>query len=42
MALWAALVAGAMGGGGLVIMFPLIGHGTWHAFCDPVARGDRE
>jgi uncharacterized membrane protein len=25
---------------GLVIMFPLIGHATWHAFRDLVARGD--
>jgi uncharacterized membrane protein len=38
MALWAALIAGAMLLGfvtlffGLVIMFPLIGHATWHAF----------
>jgi DnaJ like chaperone protein len=40
MALWAALIAGAMLFGfvtlflGLVIMFPLIGHATWHAFRD--------
>ena len=46
MALWAALIAGAMLLGfvtlffGLVIMFPLIGHATWHAFRDLVARGD--
>ena len=45
-ALWAALVAGAMVFGfvtlffGLVIIFPLIGHATWHAFRDLVARGD--
>ncbi len=38
MALWAALIAGAMVLGfvtlfvGLVITFPLIGHATWHAF----------
>ena len=38
MALWAALIVGAMLCGfvtlffGLVIMFPLIGHATWHAF----------
>jgi uncharacterized membrane protein len=25
---------------GLVIMFPLIGHATWHAFCDLVERSD--
>jgi uncharacterized membrane protein len=46
MALWAALIAGAMLLGfvmlflGLVIMFPLIGHATWHAFCDLVELGD--
>ena len=46
MALWAALIAGAMLFGfvmlffGLVIMFPLIGHATWHAFRDLVERGD--
>ena len=46
MALWAALIAGAMLFGfvmlflGHVIMFPLIGHATWHAFCDLVERGD--
>lgn len=40
------IVAGAMVFGfvtlffGLVIMFPLIGHATWHAFRDLVARGD--
>jgi uncharacterized membrane protein len=42
MALWAALIAGAMLLGlvtlffGLVITFPLIGHATWHAFRDLV------
>jgi UPF0716 family protein affecting phage T7 exclusion len=46
MALWAALIAGAMLFGfvtlffGLVITFPLIGHATWHAFRDLVERGD--
>jgi len=46
MALWAALIAGAMLFGfgmlffGLVIAFPLIGHATWHAFRDLVKRGD--
>jgi uncharacterized membrane protein len=46
MALWAALIAGAMLLGfvmlffGLVIMFPLIGHATWHAFRDLVECGD--
>jgi hypothetical protein len=25
---------------GLVIMFPLIGHATWHAFRNLVERGD--
>jgi len=45
MALWAALIVGAMLFGfvtlyfGLVIMFPLIGHATWHAFRDLVERG---
>ena len=46
MALWAALIAGAMLFGfvtlffGLVIAFPLIGHATWHAFRDLVERPD--
>jgi len=46
MALWAALIAGAMLLGfvtlffGLVLTFPLIGHATWHAFRDLVERGD--
>ena len=46
MALWAALIAGAMLCGfvtlffGLVIAFPLIGHATWHAFRDLVERSD--
>jgi uncharacterized membrane protein len=42
MALWAALIAGFMALGiatlfvGLVVMFPLVGHATWHAFRDTV------
>ncbi len=42
MALWAGLIAGFMALGlatvfvGLVIVFPLIGHATWHAFRDLV------
>ena len=46
MALWAALIAGAMALGfgavffGLVITFPLIGHATWHAFRDLLVRSD--
>ncbi|WP_170937212.1 MULTISPECIES: DUF2189 domain-containing protein [Rhodomicrobium] len=42
MALWAALIAGftAFGlatlGVGLVVIFPLIGHATWHAYRDVV------
>jgi uncharacterized membrane protein len=46
MALWAALIVGAMLFGfvtlffGLVIMFPLIGLATWHAFRDLVEHGD--
>jgi uncharacterized membrane protein len=46
MALWAALIGGAMLLGfvtlffGLVIMFPWIGHATWHAFRDVVERSD--
>ena len=45
MALWAALLPAQWCGFvtlffGLVIMFPLIGHATWHAFRDLVARGD--
>lgn len=46
MALWAALIVGAMLCGfvtlffGLVIAFPLIGHATWHAFRDLVEIGD--
>jgi uncharacterized membrane protein len=46
MALWAALIAGAMLLGfvtlfvGLVIMFPLVGHATWYAFRDLLERGD--
>jgi uncharacterized membrane protein len=46
MALWAALIAGAMLLGfvtlffGLVITFPLIGHATWHAFRNLVERDE--
>jgi uncharacterized membrane protein len=42
MMLWAALIAGFMAIGlaglalGLVVVFPLIGHATWHAFRDIV------
>lgn len=38
MALWAALIAGLMALGvatlflGLIVVFPLIGHATWHAY----------
>jgi uncharacterized membrane protein len=38
MALWAGLIAGFMALGlatlfvGLVVVFPLIGHATWHAY----------
>jgi uncharacterized membrane protein len=44
MTLWAALIAGFMALGlatlfaGLVVMFPLIGHATWHAFRDVVVE----
>lgn len=44
MALWAALIAGAMVLGfvtlfvGLVVTFPLIGHATWHAYRDLLPR----
>jgi uncharacterized membrane protein len=44
MALWAALIAGFMALGivtlfmGLMVMFPLIGHATWHAFRDVVVE----
>jgi uncharacterized membrane protein len=44
MALWAALIAGFMALGiatvfvGLVVMFPLIGHATWHAYRDVVVE----
>jgi uncharacterized membrane protein len=40
MMLWAALIAGLMALGiatifaGLVVVFPLIGHATWHAYRD--------
>lgn len=42
MALWAALIAGFMSLGiatlfvGLVVMFPLVGHATWHAYRDTI------
>ena len=42
MALWAGLIAGFMALGiatmfvGLVVVFPLIGHATWHAYRDLV------
>jgi uncharacterized membrane protein len=42
MMLWAALIAGFMALGiatlfaGLVVMFPLVGHATWHAYRDLV------
>jgi len=45
MALWASLIVGGMVLGfvtlffGLVIMFPLVGHATWHAFRDLLVRG---
>jgi uncharacterized membrane protein len=47
MALWAGLIAGFMALGlmsllvGLVIVFPLIGHATWHAFRDVVREADQ-
>jgi len=40
MALWAALIVCLMAAGfaslliGLVVVFPLIGHATWHAYMD--------
>jgi uncharacterized membrane protein len=43
MALWAALIAGMMAVGfatlfvGLIVLFPLIGHATWHAYKDLVS-----
>ncbi len=46
MALWAALIAAFMIVGlltlsaGLVVAFPLIGHATWHAYRDLVAKAD--
>lgn len=45
MALWAALIAGftalglATAGLGLVVLFPLIGHATWHAYKDTIRSG---
>lgn len=46
MLLWAAIIAGHMALGlatafiGLVIIFPLLGHATWHAYRDLVVTGD--
>jgi len=46
MVLWAALIAAALLFGlgtlfaGLIIMFPLIGHATWHAFREVVEYSD--
>ncbi len=43
MGLWAALIAGAVFvgiatlGAGLVVVFPLIGHATWHAYRDVIS-----
>lgn len=48
LALWAALIAGfiALGvatiGAGLVFVFPLLGHATWHAYRDLVAAQPNE
>ena len=45
MTLWATLIAALMAGGfatllvGLVVVFPLIGHATWHAYEDIYAPG---
>ena len=42
MALWAALIAAFVAVGlvtlclGLIVIFPLIGHATWHAYRDVV------
>jgi uncharacterized membrane protein len=42
MALWAVLIAGFSAAGfatlglGLIVIFPLIGHATWHAYRDVV------
>jgi uncharacterized membrane protein len=47
MALWAALIAGFIAVGiatlsfGLIVIFPLIAHATWHA-CDEIAGGADE
>ncbi len=44
MALWAVLIAGFVAGGlatlcaGLVVVFPLIGHASWHAYRDIMDR----
>jgi|SRR5581483_459560 len=46
MALWAGLIAGFMALGiatlyvGLIVVFPLIGHATWHAYRDIVRAPD--
>ena len=49
MALWAALIVGLVGLGfataflGLIVLMPLLGHATWHAYRDlvqPAAGGD--
>jgi uncharacterized membrane protein len=46
MALWATLIVGFLALGimtlfaGLVVVFPLIGHATWHAYRDMVADGE--
>lgn len=44
MALWAALIAGFVAAGlvtlglGLIVIFPLIGHATWHAYRETVVH----
>lgn len=44
MALWAALIAAIMVVGiatffvGLIVAFPLVGHATWHAYCEVIAE----
>lgn len=46
MALWAALIAGFMAVGiaslfaGLAVVFPLVGHATWHAFRSLIVQND--
>lgn len=48
MLLWAGLIAGLMILGmatvfiGLAVVFPLIGHATWHAYTSVVVRSDEE